>query len=147
MTEVLKSKEMGRRIAAWRKLKGFSQVTVSRRTGIDSTYLSRIETGKIQPSVRMVLRIASGLRMSPSELLELSPAKRKQKPCPVSPSGHCLMDLLDMGSDAAVGRTEKKFTPRQLRLIRRFTGIVQEGDQSLVKALEVLLGNIGKDSG
>ncbi len=147
MTKVSKNKAMGQRIAAWRKLKGFSQVTVSRRTGIDSTYISRIETGKIQPSVPMVVRIASALRVTPSELLDPPPTKRKQKPCPVSPSGQCLMDLLDIGNEPEVPPTVKRFTPGQLRLIRRFTGLVQEGDPSLVKALEVLIRNIGKNPG
>jgi transcriptional regulator with XRE-family HTH domain len=114
---------------------------VSRRA-IDSTYFSRIETGKIQPSVRMAMMIASALRVSPCALMEPSPTKHKHQPCPVSPSGHCLMDLLEL--DEEVGKT-KRFTPRQLRLIRRFTTVAQEGNRDLVNALEVLIGNVGRD--
>ena len=87
----------------------------------------------------MAMKIASALRVSPSELLDPSPTKRKQKPCPVSPSGHCLMDLLVIEED--VGKA-KRFTPRQLRLIRRFTTVVQEGDRELVNVLEVLVKTV-----
>ncbi len=139
MTQLTKNKAMGRRIAAWRKLKGFSQAAVARRTGIDATYISRIETGKIQPSIRMVMKIAGALRVSPNELLEKSPAKQKHKPCPVSPSGHCLMDLVEI--EPKLGKA-KGFTPRQLRLILQFTTVVQEGDRELVSALEVLVKNV-----
>ena len=34
--------------------------------------------------------------------------------------------------------------PHQLRLIRRFTMVVQKGDRKLVNALEVLIENVGK---
>lgn len=135
--------DLGRRIAATRVQRGLSQQTISRRSGIDPSYLSRVETGKIQPTVRTAHRIAAALRMPLAELLRPSPASRKDRPCPVSPGGHCLMDLIDVGPDPGV--QPERYSLRQLRLIRRFTALVQRGGPKLLTALEVLVGEILKD--
>ena len=86
--------DVGKRIAGWRKRKGISQIEVARRADLAPSYLSRIEKGRIHPTFRMASRIASALGMSLDDLLGHSPPRRKGRPCPVSVSGACLIDLV-----------------------------------------------------
>jgi transcriptional regulator with XRE-family HTH domain len=130
--------DLGKRIAATRAQRGLSQGLVARRAGTDPSYLSRIETGKVHPTVRTALRIAAALRISLDDLLGPSPSDFKGRDCPVSPNGHCLMDLIDTNA-SDVSADPDRFTPRQLRLLSRFSRIVGDGDRTLVRALEVLL--------
>ncbi len=71
---------VGLRMLATRLQRGLSQDAVARRAGLDPSYLCRIEGGKVNPTVRTVVRVAEGLRVSPNELLRPSPADEKAKP-------------------------------------------------------------------
>lgn len=142
MTQKTKDLDVGQRISAWRRQRGLAQGVVSRRAGIDPSYLSRIETGKVHPTVRTAMRVASALRVSLNDLLGPSPASGRDHPCPVSMSGRCVMDLIDTGSQHGRLGPGERYTPRQLRLLRRFTVLLQRGNPNVLKALEVLVGEI-----
>jgi transcriptional regulator with XRE-family HTH domain len=133
---------IGKRIAATRAQRGLSQGLVARRAGTDPSYLSRIETGKVHPTVRTAMRIAAALRISLDDLLGPSPSDFEGRNCPVSPSGHCLMDLIDTRASDGVSDDPDKYTPRQLRLLSRFSHVVRDGDRNLLRALEVLMEQI-----
>ena len=135
---------LGERINASRLQRKLSQVALARRAGIDPSYLSRIENGRVHPTVAMALRIASALRMSLDDLTGPSPPERKSRPCPVSPSGHCMMDLIDVNAELKGGDLTG-FSPRQVRLVRRFTALVHRGSPNLLRALEVLVAEILED--
>jgi transcriptional regulator with XRE-family HTH domain len=134
--------DIGKRIAATRAQRGLSQGLVARRAGTDPSYLSRIETGKVHPTVRTALRIAAARRISLDDLHGPSPADAQGRECPVSPSGHCLMDLIDTHAPDGISADPNKYTPRQLRMLSRFSHIVRDADRSLVRSLEVLLEQI-----
>lgn len=138
--------DVGRRLVTWRIRRGLSQGTVSRRSGINQAYLSRLEAGKIMPTLRTVQRIAATLRVSLPELLGPSPPQGKEMPCPVSVSGHCLMDLINAGTGAGRGDGPERYSLRQLRLIRRFTVLVGRNEPRLLAALDVFItGMLGND--
>jgi DNA-binding XRE family transcriptional regulator len=145
MAQKAKELNVGQRVSAWRRQRGLAQGVVSRRAGIDPSYLSRIETGKVHPTVRTAMRIAGALRVSLNDLLGPSPASGKDHPCPVSVSGRCVMDLIDTGSQYGRVSSGERYTPRQLRLLRRFTVLLQRSNPNLQKALEVLVGEILED--
>lgn len=142
MAKTSREFEVGKRIAAGRVKRGLSQGVVSRRAGIDPSYLSRIENQKVQPTVRMALRIAEALRLPLEELLGASPAEQKGQPCPVSISGACLLDLIDTGARSVRGSRPETYTPQQLRLLRRLTALVQRASPKTLRALELLLKEI-----
>jgi transcriptional regulator with XRE-family HTH domain len=137
--------DLGRRIAVWRVQRGRSQVELSRRAGIHATYLSRIETGKVHPTVRTVMRIASALQVSVNDLAGPSPATEKKKPCPATSSGRCLLDLIDTGSNLEGDSDEESYSPRQIRLLRRFMEILRQSSPSVLSAHEVILGGHVED--
>ena len=47
MTDETFAEDVGRRLAAARLRRGFSQVGVARRANLTASYLSRVETGKV----------------------------------------------------------------------------------------------------
>ena len=49
---------------ACRKSKGITQTELARRTGISQPNITRFESGKYNPSLDMMVRIATALEMS-----------------------------------------------------------------------------------
>lgn len=141
--------DIGRRLAAARLQRGLSQAAVSRRAKIAPSYLSRIERGRINPTLRTVARIASAIRVPLAEITGPGPlATGDLAICPVSPRGACLLDLIrsDTGGGDPMGSVET-FTPRQIRLMRRFTAWVQAAPGEKMRAMEVLLADLFQAAG
>ena len=69
-------KLVGKRIKEVREAKGISQVElVGKMQGIiDPTNISRIESGRTNPTVFTLFRIAEALEINPSELLNFDTA-------------------------------------------------------------------------
>lgn len=133
---------LGARISASRHLRGLSQGTVSRRSGIDPSYLSRIESGKVHPTVRTALKIAEALKMPLGDLVGPSPAERAGQPCPISASGRCLVELISPRPAPVPGRFSEVYSARQIRLLRQFAGLLQRGGPGVLEALEVLVARM-----
>ncbi len=110
-----------------------------RRTGLAPSYLSRLESGKIQPTVSTALRLARALHVSLDELLAPSPPEVHGRVCPVSPSGECILDLPELEARAGGKALRHVLTGSQIRLLQRFTALVQRSDGELLGALNVLL--------
>ena len=147
MTQRSAEIDVGQRIAAGRHQRGLSQETVARRSRIDASYLSRIENGKVHPTVRTALRIAAAIRMPLEEILGPSPPDRTGLPCPVSSRGTCLLDLINAGSEAVRGVHRGGYSQQQLRLLRRLTSLVEHSSPKTLGALEVLLRELALGAG
>ncbi len=144
MARKAKLPDLGQRIAVHRGRLGLSQTVIAERAGLAASYLSRIENSKIFPTVPTAQKIATALRVPLSELLGPTPPqkKKKSKGCPVTANGTCLIDLIDpKWGFGSRGRAER-YSPRQLRLMRRFTALVREGSPELLKGLEVVVGGL-----
>lgn len=68
----LKYKEVGLKIAYYRKKKGYTQTQLAEMVGISSNYLSLIERGnKVQSySMETLFKIAEALEVNANDLLE-----------------------------------------------------------------------------
>ena len=68
----LKYKEIGLKIAYYRKKKGYTQAQLSEMVGISSNYLSLIECGNKGQSYSMetLFKIAEALKVKVNDLLE-----------------------------------------------------------------------------
>ena len=64
-------KKFGERIKHLRKLSGVSQEAFADKIGIHRTYMGRIERGESNPPIYTVYKIIKGLRVDPSEFLNL----------------------------------------------------------------------------
>lgn len=60
---------LGNRVRKLRREHGWTQVELADLLGIDRSYLSEIETGKKDPSLRVLKTIADGFELSLSQLL------------------------------------------------------------------------------
>ncbi|GGF28046.1 helix-turn-helix domain-containing protein [Hymenobacter cavernae] len=64
-------KAFGLVIKTLRKARGFSQEALAAEAGLDRTFLSQLETGRKQPSLLTILRLAAALQVQGSELFLL----------------------------------------------------------------------------
>jgi transcriptional regulator with XRE-family HTH domain len=143
MTRETTLPEVGRRFSAARLRRGLSQGTVARRAGIAASYLSRIETGKIQPTFRTAMKILLAMDADADEIVGPHATRDRQKRgCPVSSEGRCLLDLIRQESLPAAGKGPESYTPRQIRLLRRMAGWIRHASSDRLRAMEILLEDL-----
>ncbi|WP_162652199.1 helix-turn-helix transcriptional regulator [Lentilitoribacter sp. Alg239-R112] len=63
-------KRFGKNVRYWRKQRGISQEEFADRAQLHPTYVSGIETGYRNPTVKIVGRIAAALNVKPADLFE-----------------------------------------------------------------------------
>lgn len=63
------AQQFGTNVARAREKRGLSQSQLARKVEVVDTYISRIETGRAQPSFRLILAIAHQLDTTPADLL------------------------------------------------------------------------------
>lgn len=134
--------DLAKRLTATRIQSGLSQRDVAHRAGLAASYLSRIEAGRIQPTVPTANKIAAALNLSLSELLAPRPHNLAKRGCPVSGNGTCLLDLLDPKWEFQPKGSGEGYSPGQLRLLRRFAALLREASPELTKGLELLVGSL-----
>jgi transcriptional regulator with XRE-family HTH domain len=61
---------LGANVRRHRKLAGISQEELSHRTGIKRSYISDLERGTRNPTVRALGKLAAALEVNPAALLE-----------------------------------------------------------------------------
>lgn len=61
-------KAFGLVIKELRKAQGFSQEALAFEASLDRTFLSQVETGRKQPSLLTIFRLATALKLTVSEL-------------------------------------------------------------------------------
>ena len=142
MAQRTKKPDLGQRVAAHRSQLGLSQTVVADRAGLAASYLSRIENGKILPTVPTAEKIAEALRIPLSELLGPTPSQKKKRGCPVTAKGTCLIDLIDPKWGFGTRGSAERYSRRQIRLMRRFTALVREGPPDLLRSLEVVVNGL-----
>jgi transcriptional regulator with XRE-family HTH domain len=67
---------LGRRIAALRKERGYTQTELADQIGAVQVVVSNYERGKLRPHPDMLVRLAKALRVSADELLGVQPASQ-----------------------------------------------------------------------
>ena len=142
MAHQAKKPDLGQRVAAHRSQLGLTQTVVAKRAGLAASYLSRIETGRIFPTVPTAQKIATALRVPLSELLKPAPPQTKSRGCPVTANGGCLIDLIDPKWGFGSRSRAERYSPRQIRLMRHFTTLVRNGSPKLIRSFEVLVGDL-----
>lgn len=137
--------ELGHRLHAARRRRGLSQGTAARLAKIAPSYLSRIETGKIQPTFPTVLRILRALHIDLEEVAGPSP-EHTRGPCPVSAGGRCLLDLFGPESEAPGSSPGEHYTSRQIRLLRSLATWLRSASPERTRAMEILVADLTRAS-
>jgi len=71
---------LGRNVRRYRKLKGMTQEQLALEAGMERSYVSDLERGQRNPSVRALGRLAAALRVQPMHLLQVAPKDDGQAP-------------------------------------------------------------------
>ncbi len=72
---------LGKRIRMLREQRGLSQEELAYLSGTQTSHISRIELGQNNTTVDVVLRIARGLNIRPSDLLDFEQDEIDVPPC------------------------------------------------------------------
>ena len=88
---------IGTRIIQIRNHKGISQRQLSERSGIASSYLSRVENRRVEPQPKTLRKIAEALGVPVSEIFDERPGAAAVPQCSISVSGRCISELLTSG--------------------------------------------------
>ena len=128
---------IGRRVHAIRRARRLTQRAVALRAGVAEPFLSRIENDHAEPSLSTLARLAEALGVSLGDFLNTKPSGFKP-PCPVSQSGRCIAELIYQPGPRSAPEGER-YTPRQIRLLRLATQLVQSGSPATLSALETVM--------
>ncbi|MBI2834406.1 MAG: helix-turn-helix domain-containing protein [Acidobacteria bacterium] len=128
---------IGKRIRATRRARRLTQHALARRTGLSEPFLSRIENGRAEPSLRTIERIARGLEVTIGDLIA-APPQAFRPPCPVTTSGRCIAELIYRPSRTLPFPSEG-YTPKQIELLRLSNYLVQFGTPEALSALETVM--------
>ena len=131
---------IGTRIIQIRNHKGISQRQLSERSGIASSYLSRIENRRVEPQPKTLRRIAEALGVPVSEMFDERPGVATVPQCSISVSGRCISELLTSGRSKVAPPRPESYSPRQIQLLRMSAYLIQTADSRLLDTLEMLLG-------
>lgn len=142
MTSKTSLHDVGQRLAAARLQRGLAQSTVAKSAGLAPSYLSRIETGKVQPTFPTVMLVVRALGADPAEIVD--PAAKpgaSQGPCPVTAKGRCLLDLIRVDPEG------EHYSPREIRLLRNFAQWIKDAEPTRVRAMEILIEDLSAAAG
>jgi len=131
---------IGTRIMQLRTQKGLSQRQLSERSGIASSYLSRIENRHLEPRPATLRKVAGALGVPLSDFFQERPAEVRSLQCVITSSGDCIMDLLRSARGKQPPEGTESYSPRQLQMLRMANYLIQTADARLLETLEVLLG-------
>jgi transcriptional regulator with XRE-family HTH domain len=109
------NRALGRRLAHFRKMRGFSQREMARRIGAVQVVVSDYEVGKLRVSAEMALRFAAALEVPIQELLQIS------KPLPVE--------------------TPRKPNRRVLQRLERIERLPRRKQEALLTTIDAFLQN------
>jgi len=137
---------IGSRIIQIRNQKDISQRMLGERSGLASSYLSRVENRRVEPGPKTLRKIADALGVPVSELFEEHPINDGQH-CAVSVSGKCVMDMLANRKGKPSAHGTETYSPRQLQLLRMASYLIQSGNARLLDALEVMFQGLLAGSG
>lgn len=141
---------VGKRILRLRLEANRTQREISEVTGLAVSYLSRLENGRITPTIPTLTKIANALSVDVTAFFGQEPALESGDRCPVSTSGKCVLDQLLVGRGRRPDTKWDGYTPQQLEVLRLCDYLIHTGDKevmtSLQTVLEALLAYTGEES-
>ncbi|MBW2731656.1 MAG: helix-turn-helix transcriptional regulator [Deltaproteobacteria bacterium] len=132
---------VGRRIRQLRLKTKRTQREISEQTGLAVSYLSRLENGRITPSVRTLTKLSTALAVPVTSFFDSERVLEQGDRCPVSLSGQCILE------HAFVGRGRRPNTPepysqKQLEILRQCNYLLHKGDKDLLMTLSTIMKSL-----
>ncbi len=133
---------LGRKILQLRVDAGKTQREISEVTGLAISYISRLENGRINPSVRTLDKISEALSVQVSSFFDGESALETGDRCPVSPSGRCILDQPFVNRGRKPKSELECYSPEQLKALRMCSLLLQTGRPQIVRSLNTLIESL-----
>lgn len=130
---------VGKRILRLRLEANRTQREISEETGLAVSYLSRLENGRITPTIPTLTKIARALGVNVTAFFGQETAVESGDRCPVSTSGRCVLDQLLVGRGRKPDNNWQGYTPHQLELLRLCDYLIHSGDKEILNSLGTVL--------
>ena len=130
---------VGKRILRLRLERQLTQRDISEETGLAVSYLSRLENGRITPTIPTLSKIAQALGVDVTAFFGQETHTDTDDKCPVSSSGRCVLDQLLVGRGRKPDTRWEGYTPQQLDLLRLCDFLIHTGDKDILSSLSTLL--------
>jgi len=135
---------IGRAILRARQEQNLTQGQVGQRAGLATSYISRIENDRIQPTMPTLSRVADALGVPVSALFrsrEKGEALLKHR-CPVSGSGKCIGEQIRSHQGARPADRGANYGKEELHLLKMTDYVARHGTKETRRALRVVLESL-----
>lgn len=130
---------VGRKIRQLRSESHITQRELGEVTGLDVSYLSRVENGRLTPTLPTLTKIAGGLKIPLTALFDARVTLEAKDACPVSLSGRCLLDHPFTGRGKRAKRGAESYSREQMEALRLCNFLLHAGDKELLRTLVTML--------
>ena len=130
---------IGRRIYQLRSDSHITQRELGAVTGLAVSYLSRVENGRLIPTVPTLTKIADALSVPLTTLFDVKEPLEARDRCPVSLSGKCLLDHPFVGRGKKPKKGVESYSREQLEALRLCNFLLHSGDKALIRSLLTIL--------
>ena len=130
---------VGRRIHQLRSESHMTQRELGEVTGLAVSYLSRVENGRLTPTLPTLTKIADALSVPLTALIDAKEILEAKDQCPVSLSGRCLLDHPFTGSGKRPKKGVETYSREQLEALRLCNFLLHTGDKEVLRTLLTML--------
>lgn len=130
---------VGRKIHQLRSESHITQRELGEATGLAVSYLSRVENGRLTPTLPTLTKIAAALSIPLTALFDASSTLEAKDACPVSLSGRCLLDHPFTGRGKRAKKGVETYSREQLEALRLCNFLLHTGDNELLRTLLTML--------
>jgi len=130
---------VGRRIHQLRSESHITQRELGEVTGLAVSYLSRVENGRLTPTLPTLTKIAGALSVPLATLFDAKATLEARDQCPVSLSGRCLLDHPFTGRGKRAKRGVETYSREQLEALRLCNFLLHTRDKELLRTLLTIL--------
>jgi transcriptional regulator with XRE-family HTH domain len=108
-------------------------------TGLAVSYLSRVENGRLTPTLPTLTKIAGALSVPLTALFDATATIEARDLCPVSLSGRCVLDHPFVGRGKRSKKGVETYSLEQLEALRLCNFLLHTGDKELLRTLLTIL--------
>ena len=124
-----------------------TQHQVSRLTGLTPSYLSRLENGRIVPSIATLTRLAEAFELGLDAFFQPGTMLEAGDRCPVSLCGECILDLSFHSGGRRVEKSKETYTSEHLEILRLCNRILHAGDARIREGFITMVRAMGRAVG
>jgi transcriptional regulator with XRE-family HTH domain len=135
---------IGQSLLRIRQQQKLTQNQVGLRAGLATSYLSRIENGHIEPTMKTLSKLASAFQMPVAHLFQLTEHQvvTNSHSCPVSNSGACIGEQIRSQHGRVPGGKKSSYRKEALRLLSMTDYISQHGSLEVRRTLAIVLESL-----